>query len=77
MATNAKWTVLTYIAAHNNLDLFGKRSRQEILGVGSSSDVVHGILYDSPVGAARYVIGEPGLVEHQEQLGSFDSGDPD
>jgi hypothetical protein len=32
----AKWTILTYIAAHNNLDAFGKTSLHEILGVGSN-----------------------------------------
>ena len=73
-----KWTVLTYIAAHNNLDALGKKSLDEILKVGSSDDVVHGALYDGPAGAARYVMGDPGYVKHQEQLGkSFDSGDPD
>jgi hypothetical protein len=77
MPSKAKWTVLTYIAAHNDLDLFGKKSLQEILGVGSTADVVHGVLYDGKAGAARYVIGNPGLVDRQEQLGDFDSGDPD
>lgn len=77
MSHKAKWTVLTYIAAHNNLDKFGKKSLMEVLGVGSTSDVVQGALYDGPVGAGRYVMGEPGLVGHQEQLGHFDSGDPD
>lgn len=77
MPDNAKWTVLTYIAAHNNLDRFGMKSRNEILSVGSNSEVVLGALYDGPRGAARYVMGEPGFVAFQEQLGSFDSGDPD
>lgn len=78
MAHKAKWTVLTYIAAHNNLDALGKKSLDEILRVGSSDDVVHGVFYDGPVGAARYVMGDPGYVKYQQQLGkSFDSGDPD
>lgn len=77
MPSKAKWTVLTYIAAHNNLDQFGKRSLMEILGVGSTSDVVQGALYDGKVGAGRYVMGDPGAVEWQKQLGRFDSGDPD
>lgn len=78
MADKAKWTMLTYIAAHNNLDTLGKKSLDEILKVGSSDDVVHGALYDGPAGAARYVMGDPGYVKHQEQLGkSFDCGDPD
>jgi hypothetical protein len=77
MPSKAKWTVLTYIAAHNNLDQFGKKSLMEILNVGSTPDVVQGALYDGKAGAARYVMGDPGVVERQEQLGHFDSGDPD
>jgi len=83
MPSKAKWTVLTYIAAHNNLSQLGKRSLLEILNVGSTSHVVHGVLYDGELpalhagAAARYVMGDPGLVKQQEQLGSFDSGDPD
>ena len=80
MPQMAKWTILTYIAAHNNLDVFGKKSLREILEVGSTDDVIHGVLFDGQTGAARYVMGEPGFVKgnEQEQLGaSFDSGDPD
>lgn len=77
MASKAKWTVLTYIAAHNDLDQFGKKSLMELLGVGSTSDVVLGALYDGKSGAGRYVMGDPGAVEWQKQLGSFDSADPD
>jgi hypothetical protein len=77
MPGKAKWTVLTYIAAHNDLDKFGKKSLMEVLEVGSTADVVQGALFDGPAGAGRYVMGDPGLVEHQEQLGHFDSGDPD
>jgi Clostripain family len=87
MPRKKKWTVLTYIAAHNDLDIIGrdlgKRSVFEILKVGSASDVAHGVLYDGVLddlqtgAATRYVIGEHGLFEHKEQLGSFDSGDPD
>jgi hypothetical protein len=77
MPQKAKWTVLTYIAAHNNLDALGQRSLKEILGVGSSPEVVHGALYDGAQGAARYVMGEPNFVARQQQLGEIDSGDPD
>jgi hypothetical protein len=77
MARKAKWTVLTYIAAHNNLDALGQRSLKEILRVGSTTEVVHGALYDGPEAAGRYVMGEPDFVAHQEQLGRIDSGDPD
>lgn len=77
MPNKAKWTVLTYIAAHNNLDSFGRKSLHEILNVGSNPEVVLTALYDGQIGAARYVMGEPGKVSWQETLGSFDSGDPD
>lgn len=77
MPNKAKWTVLTYIAAHNNLDRFGRKSLSEILNVGSNPEVVLTALYDGQIGGARYVMGEPGKVSWQETLGSFDSGDPD
>ncbi|MBX3325702.1 MAG: clostripain-related cysteine peptidase [Nitrospira sp.] len=77
MANKAKWTVLTYIAAHNNLNNYGRNSLDELLAVGSTSEVVLGALYDCKVGAARYVMGDPGGVEWQKQEGRFDSGDPD
>src|SRR5262245_23053402 len=77
MPNKAKWTVLTYIAAHNNLDQFGKRSLMEILGVGSTADVVQGALYDGKAGPGACGMGSPGGVEWQKQLGRFDSGDPD
>src|ERR1035437_2904909 len=77
MPEKAKWTVLTYIAAHNNLADFGKRSLIEIMNVGSDAGVVLAALFDYPGGAARYVVGSPGKVRFQEQLGAFDSGVPD
>jgi len=73
----AKWSVLTYIAAHNNLEQLGMLSRQQILNVGSTNDVVHGMLYDGSVGGARYVVDSPGKVRTREMLGAFNSGDPD
>jgi hypothetical protein len=73
----AKWTVLTYIAAHNNLDLLGRKNLGDILKVGSSAEVVHGVLYDGHAGGGRYVMGEPGFASQQEPHdSSFDSGDP-
>lgn len=80
-----KWTVLTYIAAHNNLSEWGKKSLVEIRSVGSTSDVLHGVFYDGALKghdfhagvAARYVMGDPGKVLKQERLsGQFDCGDP-
>ena len=77
MPAKAKWTVLTYIAAHNNLGQLGQLSRNEIVAVGSTGDVRHGVMYDGPGGGARYVIGAPNSAEDQDLLYSFDSGDPD
>ena len=73
----AKWTVLTYIAAHNNLDALGQRSLREILSVGSTPEVIYGALYDGAKGAGRYVMGDPNFVAQQAPLGQLDSGDPD
>lgn len=78
MPEKTKWTILTYIAAHNDLWAYGMQSRQEIFDVGSTPEVVHGVLFDYQGGAARYVMGESGVaVECQELLGTFDSGDPE
>lgn len=77
MTNKAKWTVLTYIAAHNDLNNYGRNSLNELLAVGSTSEVVLGALYDGKSGAGRYVMGDPGGVEWQKQLGRVDSGDPD
>ena len=72
-----RWTILTYIAAHNNLAMLGKVSLNQILGVGSSPDVVHGMLYDGPGEGGRYVVGDPGTVTEQDGFEEFDGGDPD
>jgi hypothetical protein len=78
MATKAQWTVLTFIAAHNNLEQFGRNSLLEILGVGSTRDVVLGAYFDGRQGAGLYTMGidTPGKVEEQQMLGRQDSGDP-
>jgi hypothetical protein len=78
MPQKAQWTVLTFIAAHNDLEAFGKRSLMEILDVGSTTDVVLGAFFDGKTGAGLYTMGidSPGKVEHQEMLGQYDSGDP-
>ncbi len=78
MAAKAQWTVLTFIAAHNNLEQFGKKSLLEILGVGSTSDVVLGAYFDGKQGAGMYTMAfdAPGKVEEQKMLGSQDSGHP-
>ena len=73
----ARWTILTYIAAHNNLAMLGKVSLNQILGVGSTPEVVHGMLYDGPGEGGRYVVGDPGTVSEQDGFEEFDGGDPD
>jgi len=76
MGTKGKWTTLTYIAAHNNLDDYGTRSAQQILEVGSDANVRHGVLLDLQDGATRFVAGSSGNKEDEERLSGFDSGDP-
>ena len=77
MAPKGKWTLLTYIAADNDLYSMGKRSYDQIIEVGSTAEIRHGVLFDWPAGAARYIAGKPGLVQQQEQLGDYDSADPE
>jgi Clostripain family len=74
---NARWSILTYIAAHNNLAMLGKLSLHQILNVGSTPEVVHGMLYDGPGEGGRYVAGDPGMVGDQDLFDEFDGGDPD
>jgi hypothetical protein len=71
----ANWTILTYIAAHNNLDQLGGRSLKQILEVGSTPDVQLAVLYDGTERAARYIAGEPGTAAVEESLDDLDSGD--
>jgi Clostripain family len=73
----SRWTILTYIAAHNNLAMLGKVSLNQILGVGSTQDVVHGMLYDGPGEGGRFIVGNPGTVSEQDGFDEFDGGDPD
>lgn len=77
MPPRAQWTILTYIAAHNDLQWLGDRSLDQIVGVGSTPAVVHGVLFDGEKGAVRCIAGDPGKVVDQEPLTDFDSGDPD
>lgn len=72
----AKWTILTYVAAHNNLDQWGQRSLNQILAAGSTSQVKLAVLYDGRSGAQRVIASAPNQPADQEPLGSFDSGDP-
>ena len=71
------WTILIYIAAHNNLDHHASNSLSQILAAGSSERVKVAVLFDSWLGATRYIAGGPGTPAVEEKLGSFDSGRPD
>lgn len=76
MPEKQRWTILTYIAAHNNLQSMGDRTLDQIVGVGSSKEVAQAVLFDGANGAVRCIVGSPGKVRTQEQLADFDSGDP-
>ena len=75
MTNQADWTILIYIAAHNNLDGFGTRSRDQILAAGSTERIKLAVLFDSWQGATRQIAPGAGG-EPPEPLGNFDSGDP-
>ena len=75
MGSPAKWTILTYIAAHNNLDALGRRSLGQILEVGSTPELKLLALYDGQESASRLLAGRPGKAEAEEPLKDFDSGD--
>ena len=55
-----EWSILIYIAAHNNLDQWGRRSLAQIMAVGSSARVKLSVLYDGGSGGMRAIAGEPG-----------------
>src|ERR1700752_390982 len=76
-AQDAEWTILTYIAAHNNLEEHGQRSLHQILAVGSTPEVRLAALFDGATSATRDFVGEPGKTALQEPLRDFDSGDGD
>lgn len=75
MSQKASWTILVYIAAHNNLDWLGVGSRKQILNTGSSDAVKLAVLYDGKAGAERTIVGQPGNAAFSEALPNFDSGD--
>jgi hypothetical protein len=70
----AQWSILTYIAAHNNLQTFGDRSLGQIWRTGSSDQVKLTVLLDTAAGARRYASTGPGEGEVAD-LSDFDSGD--
>ena len=77
IAPRVQWTILVYIAAHNNLENIGQRSLDQLLGVGSTPQLKLAALYDQCIGATRCIVGNPGQAAIEESLNDFDSGDPD
>src|SRR4051794_19624579 len=73
-AQKAGWTVITYLAAHNNLEGLGRRSLAQIQGVGSTPALRLAALYDGPDGATRFTVGGPGQDAVSEELNDLDSG---
>jgi hypothetical protein len=72
----ADWSVFVYIAAHNDLDEMGIRSRDQILNAAGDARVRVAVLYDSWLGATRYLTATPGQPAVSENLGTIDTGDP-
>jgi hypothetical protein len=72
-----KWTILIYIGSHNNLESLGQRSLDQILKVGSTTELKLAVLYDKPNGATHYIASAPGQTTVVEPLSDFDSGAPD
>ena len=74
--SKAKWAILIYIAAHNNLQMQGNWSLEALQDAaqtpGSANDVQLVMLYDTAQGATRYV---PHLnIAEQLSRKDFDSG---
>jgi hypothetical protein len=72
----ATWTILVYIAAHNNLDEDGRTSAKQIMKAGSTQQVNSIVLFDGKAGAGLYAIDITPGTGLQKMLGRFDSGDP-
>lgn len=72
----AEWTILVYIAAHNNLDPWGQRSLNQILAAGSTPTVRLAVLYDGELGARKVIAGAPNAPFADIALGNVNSGDP-
>lgn len=71
-----KWTWLIYIAAHNDLDEYGKAVCDKVCNLGSSTNVNVIILLDSPKGAELTAVGSTPDDTPQWLLGDFNAGDP-
>jgi len=76
MTSKAAWTILVYIAAHNDLDRAGQRTLAQLQQVGSRNGIQLAALLDGWSGASRYLIGAIPDELLTESLGRFDSGDP-
>ena len=72
-----EWTILVYIAAHNDLDPYGLTSLKQILAAGSTARVKLAVFFDGYNDSERFIVGEPGERLQGKKLGKIDSGDPD
>ncbi len=71
------WTIFIYLAAHNNLDAYARRSIEQVWDLGSTDQIKIVTLIDTPDGAKIYDHKDPktyfaGKPPDQH----FDSGDP-
>lgn len=69
----AEWSVLLYLAAHNDLSQHGVRSLDQVLRAGAPPRVVVSTLIDTPYGVRRHVLHGPGA-STAEAIHSYDSG---
>ena len=75
--TEARWTFMVYMAGDNSLSDAGDTDLQEMMKVGSSSDVNIVAEFDNAgtQGTKRYLI-QKGELDQREDLGETDTGDP-
>jgi hypothetical protein len=74
---SADWTLFVYIAAHNDLEEHGPRSRDQILSAAAGARVNVAVLFDSWQGATRHIVATPDRPLYSEKLNQIDTGDPD
>jgi hypothetical protein len=76
--TEAKWTVMVYMAGDNSLSTAGDEDLKEMRQVGSSTDVNVLVQFDNAgeKGTKRFHIQRGGINEKIVDFGETDSGDP-
>jgi hypothetical protein len=71
-----KWTVMVYVDADNNLEVFGEMNLQMLESVGSSADVNFVVLMDTYSGPASLLYVKKGGAEVIANWGEVNMGDP-